>query len=184
MLNWRKKLVAELTGDVLEIGVGAGQNIPLYTHASSVAGIEPNYEQYQKAVKVAGGVKIPVSITHISAENLPFSNGSFDHVVSSLVLCSVSNQKKVLNEIERVLRPGGVLHMVEHIRPSNTCLRYIADRATPRWSAFAYNCHLNRPTLETLQESGWSVVIDWKMGFIIRAHATPRRITSSAPTPN
>ena len=99
LFNWRSKLVSNLTGDVLEIGIGDGPNLSKYNHATSITGIEPDAARAEKAR--ARSTKIPVTIETASAEAIPFPDNSFDHIVSSLVLCSVQDQHRSLQEMRR-----------------------------------------------------------------------------------
>lgn len=171
MRNWRPHLVENLTGEVLEIGVGSGANLRYYRRAAHVWAIEPDADSAAAAVKVAARAAVPVEVRVAPAEALPFAADSFDHVVSSLVFCSVTDPKQALAEIERVLRPGGVLHMLEHVRPEFTPFGLLADAATPVWSRVAGNCHLDRRTLELLKAEGWRVNIHRRIGLFVRLDA-------------
>lgn len=155
--NWRARLVRDLTGVVLEIGVGTGQNLSYYRKAERVWAIEPDPERAAAARRIGAQAAVPVEVRTAAAESLPFDDAAFDHVVSSLVFCSVSEPPRALAEIGRVLKPGGTLHMVEHIRPDASWLAALFSAVTPTWSRFANNCHLDRPTLELLRTSGWEV---------------------------
>lgn len=169
--NWRRQLVEDVPGEVLEIGAGSGSNFGLYRRAAHVWAIEPNPQAAAKAVKAAASAAVPVQVRVAPAEALPFADDSFDHVVSSLVFCSVTDPAQALREIERVLRPGGVLHMVEHVRPGFAPLGLAAAAVTPVWSRLAGNCHLDRRTLELLRAQGWQVDIQRRIGLFVRMDA-------------
>lgn len=173
--GWRARLVGSVQGDVLEIGVGAGANLPFYRAASSVCAIEPDplrAEQARQAgVKAAKQLGIPVQVDVAPAESLPYAAASFDAVVSTLVFCSVADQRQALAEIERVLRRGGVLWMVEHVRPQTEALARLASFATPGWRRIAHNCHLDRPTLDVLHEAGWQVELLRRRGVLVKVRA-------------
>jgi ubiquinone/menaquinone biosynthesis C-methylase UbiE len=171
VLRWRKRLVSEIDGVVLEIGVGSGANLPYYRRAAAVFAIEPNQSSAQRAHSTALRCAIPMSVKIGVAEELPFADASIDHVVSSLVFCSVGDQYRALREIRRVLRPSGVLHMVEHIRPQEPLLAAAASAITPYWSRIAHNCHLDRPTLEVLRNEGWHVRVLQRLGVFVRIEA-------------
>ncbi len=169
--GWRKRLVADLTGDVLEIGVGEGENLAHYAKARQVWAIEPDATRAEAARAVAGKLTIPITIDTAGAEALPYRDHSFDHVVSSLVFCSVNDQTQALREVRRVLRPGGVLHMVEHVQPETKWLAAFFHALTPWWQGVAHNCHLDRPTLNTLEQLGWQVTVHRRRAMFVRLSA-------------
>lgn len=171
--RWRANLVQELTGDVLEIGVGTGANLPYYRRAGHVWGIEPDIERAGRAAKAAARAPVGVTIDRGTAEALPYPDQSFDHVVSSLVFCSVTEPARVLSEIRRVLRPGGALHMIEHVHPTTPVLARLFAAMTPWWRQVAHNCHLDRPTVETLAAAGWAVTVHRRRLFVVRLTARP-----------
>lgn len=170
--NWRRYLVQELEGEVLEIGVGSGTNLPYYRRAGHVWAIEPAVEKVAAARAVGVHASVPVEVREAAAEALPFADDAFDHVVSSLVFCSVTEPKQALAEIDRVLRPGGTLHMLEHVRPKTAPLGWLAAAVTPAWSKAAGNCHLDRMTVELLKEQGWQVQVRRRLGVFVRMDAT------------
>lgn len=172
LLYWRQRLVEDLTGEVLEIGAGSGPNLPLYRRAKHVWAIEPDTRAAAQAAKTAAGAPVPVEVRVAPAEALPFEADSFDHVVSSLVFCSVTDPAQALAEIARVLRPGGVLHMLEHVRPGFAPLAWAAGAITPAWSRIASGCHLDRPTVELLAADGWRVTVHRRVGLFVRMSAT------------
>lgn len=169
--NWRPHLVQDLRGEVLEIGVGSGANLRYYRRAAHVWAIEPDAARAAEAAAAARSAAVPAEVRVAPAEKLPFPDHSFDHVVSSLVFCSVSDPPQALREIERVLRPGGVLHMLEHVRPGLAPFGWIAAAATPLWSRMQGNCHLDRRTVELLRAEGWRVDIRRRIGIFVRMDA-------------
>lgn len=169
--GWRARLVADLPGDVLEIGVGAGTNLPYYRQAARIWAIEPDAERAQKARTVAATCAIPVTIDVAGAERLPYPDAAFDHVVSSLVFCSVADQVVALREIRRVLKPAGTLHMVEHVRPQTRWLASLFSAITPWWRRIAHNCHLDRSTIAVLQDEGWQVQVHRRRAMFVRMSA-------------
>lgn len=170
--RWRERLVAGLTGHVLEIGVGEGKNLRYYRQAQHVWAIEPDDERAQRARAVAATCPIPMTIDVAGAEALPHGDATFDHVVSSLVFCSVADPVQALREIRRVLKPGGTLHMMEHVRPQTPWLAAFFRAITPWWSGIAHNCHLDRATIQTLQREGWQVRIHRRWAMLVRMSAT------------
>lgn len=168
---WRNRLVESIPGTILEIGVGAGANLPRYRRADTIIAFEPDGVRALDATKAAVGNAIPVAVAIAVAELIPFQDASFDHVVSSLVFCSVADQRLALREIARVLRPGGRLHMIEHIRPQAPPLAAIATSITPYWRRMAHNCHLDRPTIDVLRDEGWHVRVVGRRGVFVHAQA-------------
>lgn len=171
--TWRTRLVANLEGDVLEIGVGSGDNLPYYRRANHVWGIEPDPGRAAKARKRAAECAVPVTIDIAPAEVLPYPDDSFDVVVSSLVFCSVNDPVQTLRELQRVLRPGGVMHMREHICPHGKFWASVAHAFTPVQRRLFSNCHLDRPTLDTMTAEGWQVEVLNKRAVLVRVLATP-----------
>ena len=169
--GWRARLVADLPGDVLEIGVGQGTNLAYYQQAARIWAIEPDPERAQKARTVAATCAIPITIDVAGAERLPYPDAAFDHVVSSLVFCSVADQAVALHEIRRVLKPSGTLHMVEHVRPQSRWLATFFSTITPWCRRIAHNCHLDRPTIAVLQQEGWQVQVHRRRAMFVRISA-------------
>ena len=171
LFGWRDRLVGEIGGTVLEIGAGSGANLTRYRRADALWAIEPDPQRAAQAWRKAEDAGVRAHVKVAVAEALPFAAASFDHVVSSLVFCSVADQNLALGEIRRVLRPSGVLHMVEHVRPQTAPLAALAHRVTPYWSQIAHNCHLDRPTVDTMRAAGWEVRILGKFGVFVQIEA-------------
>lgn len=171
--SWRDDLVGDLEGDILEIGVGSGPNLARYRRASRICAIEPNAQRAESAQREAARLPIPVTLKTAPAECIPFDSASFDHVVSSLVFCSVDDPVTALREIQRVLKPGGTLHMVEHVRPQNAAMGLLFHALTPFWRRLASNCHLDRPTVETVRGAGWEVEVVRRKLVFVHLRATP-----------
>lgn len=153
----RHELLAGLSGSVLEIGVGTGANFPYYSSAAEVIGIEPDQFMLRRAeAKLARSGKPAMALRRGSAEEIPFPDQAFDRVVSTLVLCTVQDQLQALAEIARVLKPGGSLHIIEHVRGEGILGR-LQDGIRPGWQAIAGGCVLNRRTGEALQRAGFGI---------------------------
>ncbi len=152
----RERQVADLRGDVLEIGAGTGLNVPRYRLARRLVALEPDHT-YARRLRARGDAAgIPVEVVEGRAEDLPFAGASFDHVVTTLALCSVGDLDGSLREIWRVLRPGGSLRFLEHVRGEGATARW-QDRLTPLQRRIADGCHLNRDTAAAIERAGFCI---------------------------
>lgn len=156
----RTGLLADLRGRVLELGAGDGRNFAHYpSQVSQVVAIEPEPYLRRLALDAARAAPVPVTVLDGVAEALPADTRAFDAAVSSLVLCSVTDQRAALAELHRVLVPGAELRFYEHV---------IADRRVGRavqsgldgsgvWPRLAGGCHLARDTLAAIAAAGFTV---------------------------
>lgn len=151
--RWRKKLVAGARGRVLDVGAGTGRNLPLYPPGARVVGLDPSLDVLRRARRRAPGVPLVVG----SAEALPFRDGAFDTVVSGLVFCSVPDPVRGLREVKRVLSPGGLLRMLEHVRSRSRLGARIQDLIQPAWTWVVGGCHPNRDTEANVRAAGFSI---------------------------
>ncbi len=153
----RAQILGPIEGKVLEIGAGTGANLPHYTHAAEVVATEPDPFMLKRAQKRLEGVDHPkIELRQASAEELPFPDDTFDHAVSTLVLCTVPNPEQALAEIRRVLKPGGRFHFVEHVRAEGAIGR-VQDVIRPVWKFFAGGCVLNRRTERLISDAGFAI---------------------------
>jgi len=152
----RDRQVAELRGDVLEVGAGTGLNLPRYRSADLLVALEPHRTYSRRLRARAGAAHVPVEVVAGTAEELPFADESFDNVVTTLSLCSVGDLDVALAEIRRVLRPGGALHFLEHVRGEGATARW-QDRLTPIQRRIADGCHLNRDTAAAILRAGFEI---------------------------
>jgi ubiquinone/menaquinone biosynthesis C-methylase UbiE len=152
----RHELVSGLEGAVLEVGAGTGLNLPHYERASRVIAVEPDSSMASRLRKRAPEAAVPVEILTGSAESLPFEEGRFDTTVVTFVLCSVESPQAALAEVRRVLKPGGRLVLLEHVRGEGRLARW-QDRLTPLHRRVAGNCHLNRKTRDEIGAAGFDV---------------------------
>jgi ubiquinone/menaquinone biosynthesis C-methylase UbiE len=153
---FREALLAGAAGDVLEIGSGTGANLPFYGPAvTSLTMTEPQPPMLHRLQHKASGHTRDVTILRAPAEDLPFDNGSFDAAVSTLVLCGVDDQPRALRELRRVLRPGGQLLFIEHVRSGDPRQARLQDRMN--WlNRLLVCCDCNRPTLDSIREAGFT----------------------------
>jgi len=163
----RLRLLAAASGDVLEIGGGTGANVACYGPAvGSLTITEPDPSMLRRLERrirehSAPGHSVPehgpaARVLRATAEDLPFADHSFDVAVSKLVLCGVGDQQRALRELWRVLRPGGRLLFLEHVRSADPGTARLQDRVN--WlNRLLVCCDCNRPTLDTIQSSGFTV---------------------------
>ncbi|MFE3033253.1 class I SAM-dependent methyltransferase [Streptomyces canus] len=159
MAGVRKRLLAGLSGRVLEIGAGNGLNFSHYPRAvSEVVAIEPERRLRQLAVEAALRSEVPVDVAPGAAEALPVKSEAFDAVVVSLVLCSVRDVPRALGEVRRVLRPGGTVRFFEHGRGGGPAMRF-TQRALDRtlWPPLSGGCHLGRDPVAALRAAGFEL---------------------------
>ncbi|MFG1927430.1 class I SAM-dependent methyltransferase [Cryptosporangium sp. NPDC048952] len=165
MAQRRRLLLAGASGSVLEIGAGTGLNLPYYPAA--VTGLtvsEPNgamravLQRRVDAAEGGPGSRAPLRISAAAAESLPFDDDTFDVVVSTLVLCTVADPVAAVDEVKRVLRPGGRFLVLEHVRgPSGSRLERWQHRLAGPWEKFAAGCRCDRATADVLGDAGFEV---------------------------
>jgi ubiquinone/menaquinone biosynthesis C-methylase UbiE len=154
----KRELLANARGRVLEIGVGTGLSFAHYPAVEELVGVDPSEPMLRRARRRATELASDVTLVEAPAEALPFEDKSFDTVVSLAVLCTVDDPSRVLQEIRRVLRPGGRLVFLEHVRSSEPGLAQWQDRLERPWGWIAGGCHPNRQTLEAIEGAGFEVV--------------------------
>jgi ubiquinone/menaquinone biosynthesis C-methylase UbiE len=154
MAQRRSALLRQARGQVLELGAGTGLNLPHYPDGlEELVLTEPSPPMVARLEEGAKKSGIPSSVMAAEAERLPFEDDRFDTVVSTLVLCTVDEPQRAIDEIARVLRPGGKLLFLEHVRAETPRLARWQDRLHRPWHAFAAGCNANRATVDILRES-------------------------------
>jgi len=151
---------------VLEIGIGTGKNLPYYPENLKIYGCDLSYGMLEKAKKRSEDLKRKVFLLNTDAQLLGFKDNSFDIVITTFVFCSVAEPVTGLKEIKRVLKPGGKLFMLEHVRAENEFFGKIMDIIDP----ITFNltgAHINRKTKENLIKAGFEVKEE-KIGGILR----------------
>lgn len=154
----RARVASDLDGEVLEVGFGSGRNVPFYpTAVTRVRAVDPATVGRKLAAKRVAETTVPVEYIGLDGETLPLTDASVDHVLTTWTLCTIPDVDRALEEIRRVLRPGGSLHFLEHGRsPDPNVLRW-QDRLTPLQQKIAGGCHLNRPIDALLAASGLEI---------------------------
>ena len=152
----RQKALASLPskGLILELGAGTGLNFQLYKPTLRTIATEPSREMLRVAQPRTA--ELGIELVQSCAEQLPFSNSTFDAAIATLVFCSVKSQSQSFAEIRRVVKPGGLVILLEHVRPDNILgpLTDIISRITVP----LFNDHFNRRTAEQARDSGLEVV--------------------------
>jgi len=155
----RRRLLAGLTGQVLEVGAGNGLNFPHYpVTVTEVLAVEPEPYLRRQALAAASQASVPIRVVAGTAEALPAPDGAVDAVVASLVLCTVADLHLALAETRRVLRPGGRLRFYEHVRAEDPRLARWQDRLERPWGWLVGGCHPNRDTVAAITAAGLRLV--------------------------
>jgi ubiquinone/menaquinone biosynthesis C-methylase UbiE len=150
----RHELLASAGGRVLEIGAGTGMNLVHYTDAvTELVLTEPEEPMAKRLERRAAAIGRPVTVIRAGAESLPFPDDSFDTAVTTLVLCTVRDPERALAELDRVLKPGGKLLFLEHVRSDDPGLAKWQDRLAPLWRRCGHGCNCNRPTPDLIRGS-------------------------------
>ncbi len=153
----RQGLLSEATGRVLEIGAGTGVNLPYYGEGvESLVLTDPEAPMLRRLQRTTDEQRPDAQVVQAPAEELPFEDDSFDTVVATLVLCGVENQPRALREARRVLRPGGRLLFIEHVRAEDPSLARFQDRMN-RLNRFVAGCECNRRTLAAIEAERFEV---------------------------
>ncbi|RZS43580.1 methyltransferase family protein [Herbihabitans rhizosphaerae] len=159
MTEHRQRLLAGLTGEVIEIGAGNGLNFRHYPPTvTRVVAVEPEHRLRRLAEIAAERAPVPVEVVAGLAEHLPTADASLDAAVVSLVLCSINDPGAALREIRRVLKTGGQLRFLEHVRADTRGIartQRILDATI--WPHLAGGCHTGRDTTATINESGFTI---------------------------
>jgi len=153
----RQKSLADASGRVLEVGSGTGANLPYYgPGVESLTVTEPEPAMLRRLEQRVRKQAPTAKVVRAPAEQLPFEDDAFDVAVSTLVLCGVDDQARALGELRRVLRPGGRLIFIEHVRSDEPGLARWQDRLNGL-NKFVACCDCNRRTLDSIKAEGFEV---------------------------
>src|SRR5579885_1009633 len=155
----RREVLAQAHGVVLEVGAGTGLNFALYEpeKVTQVEAVEPDSAMLAYARNRLPLAHVPLTVTQSAAEALPFADETFDCTVATLVFCSVGDPLRSLAEIRRVLKPGGTLLLLEHVRSTNRFAARLQDLLVPLTTRLIGNCHWNRDTGQAVQATGFQI---------------------------
>lgn len=163
--HYRQEVLANVTGKTLEIGFGTGLNLPYYPkHIQKLITVDANPGMNALALKRIQASDIDVQHHVLNGENLPFEDCSFDSVVSTWTLCSIANVEQALQEIYRVLKPGGKYFFVEHGLSNDPQAQVWQNRLTPIQKVIVDGCHLNRNIKRMIENQFRLVTIEQYLG--------------------
>ena len=191
---FRQDLLAGAKGQVIEIGGGTGANLSCYGPAvESLTITEPDVSMVRRLERNVREHAYATKVLRAPAEDLPFDDDTFDVAVSTLVLCGVDDQPRALRELRRVLRPGGQLLFLEHVRSGDPRTGHMQDRMN--WlNRLVVCCDCNRPTLGSIEEAGFTITQvehtalpkapKFARPTIIGAATTPARVPAGHQSPS
>jgi ubiquinone/menaquinone biosynthesis C-methylase UbiE len=155
LVPYRQRTIAQARGQVLEVGIGSGLNLPFYDPAvPRIHGVDPLHRLLERVARE--GARAPL-LVHGSAETLPYETAAFDTVVTTWTLCSIPDVLAALREMRRVLRNDGRLLFVEHGRGPDAAVARWQDRLTPCWKCLGGGCHLNRRIDDLIGQAGFHI---------------------------
>jgi ubiquinone/menaquinone biosynthesis C-methylase UbiE len=154
MQQQREQVVPLASGEILEVGIGSGLNLPFYDRGKvrRIVGVDPSAELLAKARQRVGA--LPVELLQGSAEALPLDNASIDTVLLTFTLCTIPAVETALQQMRRVLKPGGTLLFCEHGRAPDPAVQRWQDRLNPLWKRCFGGCNINRDMAALLRGSG------------------------------
>jgi ubiquinone/menaquinone biosynthesis C-methylase UbiE len=158
MRDMRRQVVSQARGRTLELGAGTGLNLVHYgPEVTELVLLEPDSHMGAKLREKVEASGRDARIVTSSAEQLPFEDESFDTVLGTLVLCTIPDHERAIAEVARVLKPGGRMLFLEHVRSDDPGLARWQDRLRPVWQFVAVGCQCNRDTLAAIERSPLTV---------------------------
>lgn len=155
----RRKVVPRAQGRVLEIGFGAGHNLPFYDpdKVTHLWALEPAAEMRARAAQRVEACPIPLEFLDLEAEEIPLADNEADTVLVTYTLCSIPDVMRALSEMRRVLKPEGRLIFCEHGEAPDVSVGRWQNRLTPLWKRIGGGCHLNRPIPTMIEGAGFHI---------------------------
>jgi ubiquinone/menaquinone biosynthesis C-methylase UbiE len=153
--KWRLDLLSQVSGEVLEVGIGTGSNLIYYPkEINSLTGVDfsDGMLKHAKDKVLKGNFPYPIDLVEADIQNLPFSDNRFDSIVSTCVFCSVPDPIKGLQELRRVCKPTGQIYMLEHMRSRNRIMGLTMDILNPL-TVRLWGANVNRETLKNIEIS-------------------------------
>src|SRR5690625_5194779 len=154
--SWRRDLLKDLQGEILEVGVGTGINLRFYPEHVHVTGIDFSPKMLARARRKLKDAQATVTLKEMNIERMDFADNTFDAVVSTCVFCSVPNPIQVLKEIRRVVKKEGKVMMLEHMRSENVMFGKMLDLLNPL-TVRLIGTNVNRATIKNIEQSGMTV---------------------------
>jgi demethylmenaquinone methyltransferase/2-methoxy-6-polyprenyl-1,4-benzoquinol methylase len=161
--KWRKEALSDLSGKVLEIGVGTGRNLKYYPAGCRVVGIDKSEGMLRRAQEKAEGMK-NITLYPMDAEHLEFPDNSFDYVVTTFALCTIPDPVKALREMRRVLKPSGELISLEHVHSDYPFIDLIEHLISPVLF-FLLGDHAIRHTVKNIEKACFTIMEAKKLAF-------------------
>ena len=163
--KYRKEILAEVKGEVLEIGFGTGLNLSYYPQElEKLVTIDSNPGVNKLAQKRIQSSSITVDNRILNGENLPMADDTFDSVVSTFTLCSIAKVEEALKQVYRVLKPGGKFFFVEHGLSNQPKIQVWQNRLTPIQKVIGDGCHLNRNIRQLVEQQFDTVTLEEFVG--------------------
>lgn len=171
--RWRRSVLEGAHGRVLDLGAGMGFSLALLDHATAAVALDPDLDALRRARKRAAAARTKAFLVAGDAQALPFRGAAFDSAVATLAFCTIPDPARAFREVQRVVKPGGPVRMLEHVRVSNPIVATLQDWITPLSRLLADGCHQNRPTVETARRSGLRVeaVRPHLRGYVVEVDA-------------
>lgn len=154
--SWRKDLLENLKGNILEVGVGTGANLPYYPKEATVIGIDFSPKMLKKAYDRAKKSEAMIDLKEMDIEKMDFPDDTFDYIISTCVFCSVPDPVKGLREIHRVIKPEGKVLMLEHMRSKQPMVGRILDWVNPI-AVRITGANVNRRTIDNIEKAGFKI---------------------------
>jgi ubiquinone/menaquinone biosynthesis C-methylase UbiE len=154
----RSEIIPKARGRVLEIGIGSGLNFPYYgAGVTHVWGIDPSRELLAMARPNRSAAPCSVELCCESAEQIPLNNASADTIVLTWSLCTISDPPRALEEMRRVLKPGGAVIFAEHGLAPDPGVRKWQERMSPLWKRLAGGCNMDRKIDQLVTDAGFDI---------------------------
>lgn len=160
MMGQRAKLIPLATGRVIELGIGTGLNLAFYDaqKVTEIVGVDPAAEMHNKARERAAQTPIPVETVALELAQIAADDDSFDTAVTTFTLCTIPDAVAALQEVRRVLKPGGELLFCEHGKSPDASVYVWQQRIQPFWKPMAGGCHLDRDIPAIIAQGGFRIV--------------------------